>query len=376
MALGASANPWQNHIMDDRNFSIVGGGIAGLACALGVADWADQVQVFEKAAGFEHVGAGVQLGPNAARALQKLGAWDAVRPCTHAPPEIHIRNGKTGRILSRIKLGKGFEKKYGAPYRVAHRADLHSALLSVVQANRRIDLDMGVEVAAADLVARGPVLAADGIWSKTRQALFPQSRVVVLKDKIFRSLNPMPAGAGQVALDCVNLWLFPGGHVVHYPVSDPQKLNLVAMTQGLNPVDHFKAAAFDLQLLLTGVESWLEWPAAHLDGLEGWSSRGILLVGDAAHGTVPYLAQGAAMALEDAACLHDLVMSGSDAGRLFENYSAARLARCQRLGAESLKAGRIYHLAGPLSLARDMVLAVTPGDLLMHRQAWIYDGGK
>jgi len=358
--------------MDYKNFSILGGGIAGLSCALGVAPSTGQVRVFERARVFDHVGAGLQLGPNAARALQMLGAWDAVLPITYAPPEIHIRSGKTGKTLSRIKLGKTFEKKFGAPYRVAHRADLHSALLKVVGANPKISLAMEAEVAANDLAEQGPVLAADGIWSATRQALYPQSKVTVLKDKIFRSLNPMPEAVGKVALDCVNLWLFPGGHVVHYPVGRPQKLNLVAVTQGQYPTEHFRTAACDLQLLLTEVDDWREWPAAHVEGLEAWSKQGILLVGDAAHGTVPYLAQGAAMALEDAACLHEVLPRAANVAEAFEAFSEARVARCQKLGAESLKAGNIYHMAGPMASARDIGLSVMPGSRVLGRQAWIY----
>lgn len=358
--------------MDYRNFSIAGGGIAGLAGALGVAGPAAEVRIFEKASTFEHVGAGLQLGPNAARALRALGAWEAVQRSSFSPPEIHIRSGKTGRILSRIKLGKTFEQRFGAPYRVAHRADLHTALLEVVNAHPRIELMMRAEVSSAELAEQGPVLGADGIWSRTRQELFPQSKVVVLKDKIFRSLNPLPAHAGQVALDCVNLWLCPGGHVVHYPVGDPLRLNLVAVTQGQDPIGHFKSAAFDLQLLLASIEEWTQWPAAHVQGLEAWSKQGILLIGDAAHGTVPYLAQGAAMALEDAECLSGLVGGGRDIGDVFEKFAKARMARCEKLGIESLKAGRIYHMGPPLSLARDLLMAATSSLALVQRQAWIY----
>jgi 2-polyprenyl-6-methoxyphenol hydroxylase-like FAD-dependent oxidoreductase len=359
--------------MGYKNFSIVGGGIAGLACALGVARSGGEAQIFEKARVFEHVGAGLQLGPNALRALQKLGAWDAVSPITSSPPEIHIRSGVTGRILSRIKLGKNFEQKFGAPYRVAHRADLHSALLQVVQDNPKISLEMESVVEAPALAGQGPVLAADGIWSQTRATLFPQSKVVALNDKIFRSLNSMPIASGKVALDCVNLWMFPGGHVVHYPVGKPQQLNLVAVTQGQNPIEHFKTAAFDLQLLLANVDDWMEWPAAHVAGLDHWSRQDVLLVGDAAHGTVPYLAQGAAMALEDAECLSDLLTQTKDISSVFEKFTQNRIQRCEKLGAESLKAGRIYHVGRPVSVARDLTLAVLPPSRIIERQSWIYN---
>ncbi|MEO6607219.1 MAG: FAD-dependent monooxygenase, partial [Aestuariivirga sp.] len=266
------------------------------------------------------------------------------------------------------------EQKFGAPYRVAHRADLHSALLQVVQDNPKISLEMESVVEAPALAGQGPVLAADGIWSQTRATLFPQSKVVALNDKIFRSLNSMPIASGKVALDCVNLWMFPGGHVVHYPVGKPQQLNLVAVTQGQNPVEHFKTAAFDLQLLLANVDDWMEWPAAYVAGLDHWSRPDVLLVGDAAHGTVPYLAQGAAMALEDAECLSDLLRQTGEVNTVFEKFTQTRVMRCKKLGTESLKAGRIYHVARPLSVVRDIALAVAPGSRIIERQAWIYEG--
>ena len=358
--------------MNYKNFSIVGGGIAGLGAALAVEKAGAAAHVFEKTATFDHVGAGLQLGPNAVRALQALGAWEAVQPFAFAPPEIHIRSGVTGKILKRIKLGANFEAKFGAPYRVARRADLHGALLSVAKSKHAISLEMGAEAEIASLSEEGPVIAADGIWSKIRASLFPAAKVVRLKDVIYRSLNPMPAVAGKVALECVNLWLFPGGHVVHYPVGQVLRLNLVAVTQGQMPLEHFRAAAFDLQLLLASVEDWTPWPAAHVSGLDHWSNGNILLMGDAAHGTVPYLAQGAAMALEDAAALGGLLAQSSDLAQSFRSFEALRIQRCLSLDRQSRGNGRLYHLRQPLALARDMALRWAPASLITARQDWIY----
>jgi 2-polyprenyl-6-methoxyphenol hydroxylase-like FAD-dependent oxidoreductase len=143
--------------MDTMNFKIIGGGIAGLASALAVANAGGSAVVFEKAVNFEPVGAGLQLGPNAARALQKLGAWDAVKPITYAPPEIHMRDGRSGKILKHLALGKSFEQNFGLPYLTAHRADLHRALIRVADSCSSITIKTNVEMSDLSMqTACGP----------------------------------------------------------------------------------------------------------------------------------------------------------------------------------------------------------------------------
>ena len=351
-----------------RDFQIIGGGIAGLDSALGLSTSGAGVQIFERTPMFDHVGAGLQLGPNAARALQKLGAWDAVMPMTYAPPEIHIRSGQTGKLLTRLILGSRFEQRYGFAYRVAHRADLHTALNSVVSQRPNIILTMGQDRDAQDLAKTGPVIAADGVWSKTRERLFSGSTAVTLPDRIFRSLVEMPKATGDVAFECVNLWMFPGGHVVHYPVGKDGQLNLVAVTQGAEPTSHFAQAAPALMQILALPHSWLPWPAAIVPKLPSWYRDNLLLVGDAAHGTVPYLAQGAAMALEDAACLMEFAQQQD----FFAQVEALRKLRTERLGEASLKAGQIYHAVKPMAWLRDIGLSIAGTLLSEQRQDWIY----
>ena len=132
--------------MADSPFLIAGGGIAGLAAALGLARIGRPSHIFEKASSFDEIGAGLQLGPNAVRALQYLGAWDAVAPHCVSPAEIHVRDGVSGNILQRLPLGAEFEKQFGAPYRVAHRADLQNALLESVRSKSNIKLQTNAEV--------------------------------------------------------------------------------------------------------------------------------------------------------------------------------------------------------------------------------------
>lgn len=347
---------WHDSVMSTKPIvSIVGGGIAGLAAAIALANKSRPVTIHERATQFEEVGAGLQLGPNAVRALQVIGAWDAVAPITYAPPAILMRNGANGRMIKKIDL-LGVERRYGQPYRVAHRADLHGALAEVARAHRNIEIRLGEELDATAL--KGEVIASDGVRSATRTKLFPGSEAVAVQDVIFRALAPMPASGN--GLDCVNLWMFPGGHMVHYPVGQKQKLNLVAVTQGVQPQQHFASAHASLKTVLNFAPSWLAWPGAYVPALCSWQKDSITLIGDAAHGTLPFLAQGAAMALEDVVTL------------VTDRDWASRQTRTRRLHRETLKAGKAYHVSGPMALARDVMISTLPPAYFLKRLDWIY----
>ncbi len=351
--------------MKNQLFHIAGGGIAGLASSLAVANTGNRALVMEKAAKFETVGAGLQLGPNAVRALQKLGAWDAVEPITTSPPEILIRDARSGNTLKRIKLGKDFETRFGAPYRVAHRADLLQALLSVAKSKSNITIQTKAEVIARDRCDSYALIAADGVWSKTREALFPAHAATVSTDIIHRSLSQ------TFVNESVNLWLYPGGHVVHYPVGQLAQLNLVAVTQSADVETHFQLACDDLRNILKN-KSWSQWPAAFVPPLQQWNNGNITLIGDAAHGTLPYLAQGAAMALEDAAALGETLSHTEEPISAFDRLSKLRTARTKKLHRASRNAGRIYHLSGLPAAMRNVAIALTPSHLQLVRMAWIY----
>ncbi len=350
--------------MNPETFHIIGGGIAGLASALAVANKGHEAIVLEKADKFDPIGAGLQLGPNAVRALQQLGAWDAVSPITSSPSEIQIRSGVNGKILKCIPLGKSFEQRFGQPYRVAHRADLVQALLLVANAKPLITIKTNSEV--LDITAYENIIAADGVWSKARQTLFPGSAAIVTKEIFYRALVP------SFKSNCVTLWLFPGGHVVHYPIGNPAKLNLVAITQGLTPDLHFANACDELKQTLAEA-NWTTWPAAYVPPLKQWNQGNTILIGDAAHGTLPYLAQGAAMALEDAANLGKILGAELPVAVVFERLSNLRSKRTRKLHAASWRSGKLYHSSGIAAAARNFVLQATPSNLLLQQMAWIYN---
>jgi salicylate hydroxylase len=371
--------------MEQHSTIIAGAGIAGLSAALALGD--RDVLMLEKSAQFSPIGAGLQLGPNAVRALQTLGAWEAIEPITSTAPEIHMWDGISGKLLKRLPLGHDFEQHYGAPYRLAHRAELHDALLAVVSTNKRIRIQLDAETKSVDILSDGvrlqtdrqvfqtrALIATDGVGSTVRQSLFENSAPVDAGETYHRALLPTPDVKG-IAMECVNLWMFPHAHVVHYPVGKAPKLNLVVIApKNASVSSHFANATDKLQLmlsLLSGQSS--PWRALYAPRLPKWTRDGVLLLGDAAHAALPYLAQGAAMALEDAACLKRVVAAREPLSDAFVETANLRHARTQRLQRESMRAGRVYHAFGAMRHLRNIAIKTTPARAFAARLAWIYE---
>ena len=372
--------------MADSPFLIVGGGIAGLAAALGLARIGMPSHILEKAPDFEEVGAGLQLGPNAVHALQWLGAWDAVAPQCVAPAEIQVRDGISGNILQRIPLGENFEKRFGAPYRVAHRADLLNGLLESARSKPGINLQNNAEVtdvsiAPATLSLKSgktltgeAIIAADGVHSAIRNLLIGPARKNQISHMLHRGLTPIASVSASVNIDVVTLWLFPGGHVVHYAVSNWRHFNIVAAVEDseISPWTAFQGACQPLADILDLKIKWTKWPAFDLDPVQNWSENRTVLIGDAAHASLPYLAQGAAMALEDAYVLSNTPLNTNDIPSAFQDFSRLRFKRTSAIQKKSRQLGKIYHAKGALRLARNIALKATPQRKFTGQFSWIY----
>lgn len=378
---------------------IAGGGIAGLAGALGLARIGRESCVLEQARAFETVGAGLQIGPNAVRALDYLGAWERVAPASFAPPGIRIRDGHSGRILQQVPLGASFERRFGAPYRVIHRADLLAGLADAAKAHPGIALstaspvkgfvDRGehVEVETEGTTLKGEaLLGADGIRSAIRAALLADGPPMRHAETLFRALTPLDVTAAD-HLANVTLWLCRGGHVVHYPVQGGKALNVVTATlrgdwlgEGWSApakpdelLALFPDAHEELCAVLALPTTWQKWAAASRVAARTWTMGRVALIGDAAHASLPYLAQGAAMALEDAVVLARKIQTSDTMAGALRAYQALRLPRTQRIVAESRRLGSIYHARGPIRLARNLVLRITKPEDFLSRLSWIYD---
>jgi 2-polyprenyl-6-methoxyphenol hydroxylase-like FAD-dependent oxidoreductase len=373
--------------MADSSFLIAGGGIAGLAAGLGLARTGKASRVLEKAPRFGEFGAGLQLGPNAVRALRYLGAWDAIAPHCVSPAEIQVRDGVSGKILQRIRLGAGFEKQFGSPYRVAHRADLHNALLESARAKSGITLQNNAEVTefsvaettlslkSGEQLKGEAIIAADGVHSGIRKLLLGHSGKNPIGHLLHRGLVPIASVPASVNVDVVTLWLYPGGHIVHYAVSNWRHFNIVAAVEDpeISLWTAFQGACQPLADILEQKINWTKWPALDLAPVRSWSRNRTVLLGDAAHASLPYLAQGAAMALEDACVLSGRLDAANDIPSAFHDFSQLRFTRCSAIQKHSRRLGRIYHAGGVLRLARNAVLNASPPRGLSRRTSWIYD---
>lgn len=377
---------------------VAGGGIAGLAAALGLARIGTEALVLEQSAAFSEVGAGLQVGPNALRALRWLGALDAIEPYLFAPPAIRILDGPTGRELMVIRLGAHFARRFGEPYQVIHRADLLMGLLSAVGAQPSVGVETSAQIAevgqergnlivATDdgrTLSAGGIIGADGIRSTVRRYLPRDGGPVYRGYTIYRALIPVDGMPEELLDDCVCLWLCPGGHVVHYPVRGGQAMNIVAvkgsswnsqrwsepaLRDELNPLFAYSCDA--LRALTLHPIVWTKWAGADLEPSPIWSRGRVALIGDAAHASLPFLAQGAAMSLEDAVVLaRTLRRNGIADG--FELYVRLRYARTRRLTLASRKAGWHYHLDGLARKFRNGMLRAMSPNRFLSRMSWIY----
>lgn len=385
--------------MSNQTILVAGGGIGGLAAALGLARQGRPVRLFEQAQAFEEVGAGLQMSPNGVRALKALGAWEAVEPACVIPSEIHMRDGLSGALLQRIRLGKPFEERFGAPYRVCHRADLLAGLVASARRNFAIELNTGRRVTGVEdsgeaaalafadgTTARGEaVIAADGVRSALRAAVAGEVSLTPRGVILYRGLMPLPRVPPEIEADCVTLWLCPGAHVVHYPVSNWRNFNVVVALDGSLPDEGWKTPAHsgeiskrlagvceELSLLLAAPATWMRWPGTDLPALPQWSKGRIALLGDAAHATLPFLAQGAVMALEDAVVLSRQLTQTPQPAEAFRAYEQQRRARTAKIQEQSRAMSRIYHASGVIAAGRNLALRLSGPSFALGRLEWIY----
>jgi salicylate hydroxylase len=379
---------------------VVGGGIAGAATAIALARKGLGVTVYEQAASAETAGAGVQIGPNAARALQAIGAYEAVVALSTAPQALAIRNGETGALLTEIPFGTRFETRYGAPYQVAHRADLLNALLHTAAIHGGITFrhDSRVTALAAEsagrqrlVIADGTthaveaVIGADGIRSTIRAELLRDGPPAESGHRLYRALLRCAAAPRGIEADQVTLYLLANAHVVAYAVAGGSLINVVVVVAGhgkdhgwSEPAEQAEVIAALprraplLDALLQAAPGWTRFMGADRPPAARWGEGTVTLVGDAAHPALPFLAQGAAMALEDAAVLGRLA-GGAPLAEVFRAYERHRLARTARLTTAARRQGALYHHAGPVGRLRDLVLRLTPGPLAIRRLDWLYD---
>ena len=381
-----------------------------MAAALGASHAGWDARLFERAEAFSEVGAGVQLGPNVVRRLQAWGLQKPLQEVAAVPQQLVARSALSGAVLASAPLGATMVERYGAAYVTIHRADLHSVLYSAAQERADIYINAGqavtdilgvdrvttIRTSANKTIEGDALMLADGVWSQLRASVLgDHSRPRVSGHLAYRALLPMadvpPAWRSQV----VTVWLGPRMHAVHYPVRRGEMLNMVVIIEGPAPGDlehwdHRGNAALleqalqhcsrHFQDLVRSVAasggSWRLWPLSDRAPIQGPEAmaRGLVgLIGDAAHPMRPYLAQGAGMAIEDAAELQRaLAMDDLEVELRLRRYAINRWARNARVQARSIRNGEIFHATGPIRWGRDLAMRAL-GRKLMD-VPWLYRG--
>jgi salicylate hydroxylase len=377
---------------------IIGGGIGGIAAALSLLRAGFDVHVYERAAAISEVGAGIQVSPNASRILHRVGLAEELSRMGVRPMAFHQRRWDDGRTLLRSPLGDAVVDAFGFPHYQTHRADLLAALVSALPAgclhvdHRLVDLiDHGdrVEARFADGASAefDVLVGADGIHSAVRSALFGAEGPVFTGCAAYRGLVPAERLRHLDLEVTAQIWMGPEAHFVHYFVAERRLVNFVAVvdredwtreswTDRGEVADAL--AAYDgwhpqIHEILKSVDETFIWALFHRPPLPHWSSGRVTLLGDACHPMLPFMAQGAAQAIEDGAALAACLAREPDIPEALRLYETKRLPRASRIQALSTINKTRFHLPdGPEQRARDEAMASGSTDFSIKAVEWIY----
>jgi len=380
---------------------IAGGGIGGLAAALALARKGRRVRVLEKAAEFGEIGYGIQMGPNVARMLERLGVLKSLEPSSVFPEALLFVDAVTNEELTRISTGRGFIERYGYRYFVIHRRDLHGGLLAACRSREEIALSPshglkgfrqakdGVVVACDNgaEIEGSALIGADGLWSPTRQAVLGDGAPRMAGHYVYRGVVPIEEVADKSRMNAMTIWGGPDLHMVQYRLQGGSVMNNVAtvcsrrIRRGeANPgapdelEEIFSATHARVRDNLRYVSRERNWVLHDRDPATNWTDGKVTLLGDAAHPTLQYLAQGAQMAIEDGVVLAEKVAAaGDDYNRAFLAYQRDRMNRTARVVLSSRFFGEWFHVGGGARVLRnELARGRDPAD--PWEADWLYKG--
>jgi salicylate hydroxylase len=362
---------WTNRVTSDKRIAIVGGGIGGLTAALALLRHGVAVDVYEQAPELKELGAGVQISSNGTRVLYALGLGEAIEKVGVVVAGKEIRLWSTGQTWKLFDLGAVSVERYGFPYMMFHRGDLHAVLLNAIRRKRPDAIHLNRKctgvVQDADGVtiefdsgepARAPLaIGADGVQSRVRLAIFGADRPEFTGIVAWRGLVPRADVPPGIKLDVGTNWVGPGGHVVHYPVRGGALINFVGLlerddwrveswtVQGTRDefLNDFRNWHPDIHAMIRRVDVPYKWALFARPPMPAWTKGRVTLLGDACHAMLPMLAQGAVMALEDGLVLARAVAKYGVAPEALHRYEAARRKRANRAVAGSADNAKRFH---------------------------------
>ena len=365
-----------------RNIGVVGGGIGGLTAALCLARAGHNVQVFEQTDESVATGAGIQVSPNAARVLHHLGLQDALMTKGFLPKATQMRSWRSGRVISETTLGDVALERYGAPYYHIHRADLMDMLVSAVSAEPTIRLNVSSRITNFSQDATGVrlvagehehqvdlLIGADGIHSSVRACLWGDQQADFTGNVAWRMLVPVNRLPEGLIAPNATVWWGPGKHFVHYLVKGGDYVNCVCVVEKAEWQAESWVAAGSMSELQADFAGWhdtiqqlldqtddgtlFKWGLFDRAPMQTWGIGRVSLLGDACHPTLPFMAQGAAMAIEDAAVLANCFSNGADVVAALRRYEDLRKARTAGVQRGSRRNATVFHLSGLKAWLRD-----------------------
>ena len=378
---------------------VAGGGIGGLAAALALARQGLAVKVLEQSPQIGEIGAGIQLGPNAFAAFDALGVGERARARAVYTERMVMMDAVDESEIASVPVGEAFRRRFGNPYAVIHRADVHTSLLEGVEATERIEWRTSTRVVRYEPSAAGvrvidgngeahdgvALIGCDGVKSAVREQLVGDA-VRVSGHVVYRAVVDAADFPENLRWNAPVVWAGPNCHLVHYPLRGGEQYNVVVTFHSRQPetfsvregsrdevLSYFDGIAARPRQLLELPKSWKRWATADREPIERWSEGRVTLLGDAAHPLLQYLAQGACMALEDAVTLGEALRAHGGAFEpAFAHYQRSRVARTARVVLMTREMGRIYHASGVERLVRNQLWQGRTPERFYDALEWLY----
>ncbi|MEO6292318.1 MAG: 3-hydroxybenzoate 6-monooxygenase [Burkholderiaceae bacterium] len=378
---------------------VAGGGIGGLAAALALVRQGFSVKVLEQAAALGEIGAGLQVGPNGFAAFDALGVGEIARSKAVYTDEMVMHDALDASVVGRIPTGPAFIQRFGNPYAVIHRADAHGALLQGAKASNQIEVATSTQVQRVEqdetsvtvYDAKGgqhrgvALIGADGVKSAIRQQ-FVGDEARVSGHVVYRAVVEKKDFPKDLQWNAASIWVGPNCHLVHYPLRGGEQYNVVVTFHSRDVeqwsvrsgsreevLSYFEGICPQARPLIELPKDWTRWATADRNPIEQWNFGRVTLLGDAAHATLQYLAQGACMAMEDAVTLGEaLRVNNNDLGQAFALYQRSRVARTARIVLSAREMGRIFHAKGVERLVRNDLWKGRTPERFYDAMEWLY----